>query len=64
MKRASESKTIRGDYKSEILKNRIIVYKKDTLPVLEYYKNLNKLKTVDGSQNIEKVSKDIFELLH
>ena len=63
-KRASESDNLRGDDNSEILKNRISVYKKDTLPVLKYYKNLNKLYTVDGMQNIEDVSKDILKLLH
>ena len=61
--RASENKNIRNDDNSEILKNRILVYKKDTLPVLEYYKDLNKLKTVDGMQAIEKVSEDILKLL-
>ena len=63
VKRASESKTSRGDDNSEILKNRIIVYKNDTVPVLKYYRDLNKLYTVDGMQNIEKVSKDILKLL-
>ena len=61
--RASESKNKRYEDNSDILKNRIIVYKKDTLPVLEYYKNLNKLKTVNGMQVIEKVSEDILKLL-
>ena len=63
MDRASESKNIRDDDNSNILKNRITVYKKDTLPVLRYYKDLNKLKTVDGMQSIEKVSEDILKLL-
>ena len=62
-KRASESKNIRGDDNSDILKNRIIVYKRDTLPVLNYYRELNKLSTVDGMKSIEKVSEDILELL-
>ena len=62
-KRAAESETLRGDDNSEILKNRISIYKKDTLPVLKYYKNLNKLYTVDGMQNIEDVSEDILKLL-
>ena len=62
-KRAVESKISRDDDNSEILKNRIVVYKKDTLPVLEYYKNLNKLYTVDGMQNVEGVSKDIQKVL-
>ena len=63
MKRVSESKKTRDDDNSEILKNRIVVYKKDTLPVLEYYKNLNKLYSVDGMQNVEGVSKDIQNIL-
>ena len=62
-KRALESKTSRDDDNSEILKNRIVVYKKDTLPVLEYYKDLNKLYSVDGMQNVEGVSKDIQNIL-
>ena len=61
--RASESKNIRDDDNSDILKNRILVYKKDTLPVLKYYKNLNKLNTIDGMQSIEKVSEDIIKVL-
>ena len=48
---------------SNILKNRIVVYKNDTLPVLKYYRDLNKLNTVDGMQSIEKVSEDILKLL-
>ena len=63
LKRASESKATRGDDNSDILKNRIIVYKKDTLPVLKYYKNLNKLHSIDGMQSVERVSKDIQNLL-
>jgi len=63
IKRASESKNTRDDDNSEILKNRINVYKNDTLPVLEYYKDSNNLHTVDGMQDIEKVSKDILSIL-
>ena len=63
MKRALESKTTRDDDNSEILKNRIVVYKKDTLPVLKYYKNLNKLYSIDGMQNVERVSNDIQKVL-
>ena len=61
--RALESKITRDDDNSEILKNRILVYKNDTLPVLRYYKNLNKLHSIDGMQNVEKVSKDIQKIL-
>ena len=62
-KRALESKISRDDDNSEILKNRIVVYKKDTLPVLKYYKNLNKLYSIDGMQSVERVSKDIQNIL-
>ena len=62
-KRALESNIARDDDNSEILKNRIVVYKKDTLPVLKYYKNLNKLYSIDGMQNVEGVSKDILKIL-
>lgn len=62
-KRALESKITRDDDNSKILKNRIVVYKKDTLPVLKYYKNLNKLHSIDGMQSVERVSKDIQKIL-
>ena len=63
LNRASENQSTRDDDNSEILKNRIIVYKKDTLPGLEYYRKLNKLYTVNGMQNIEEVSKNILKII-
>ena len=62
-KRALENKSIRNDDNSSILKNRIIIYKKDTMPVIDYYKNLKKLNTKNGMQSIEKVSRDILNIL-
>ena len=62
-KRASENKDIRNDDNSLILKNRIKVYKKDTMPLIEYYKSIDKLKTINGMQNIEKVFQDILKIL-
>ena len=62
-KRALENESIRNDDNSSILKNRIIVYKKDTMPVIDYYKNLKKLNTINGMQSIEKVSRDILDIL-
>ena len=53
----------RDDDNSEILKNRIVIYNKDTLPVLKYYKNLNKLHSINGMQSVERVSKDIHKIL-
>ena len=62
-KRALEYESIRNDDNSSILKNRITVYKKDTIPVVDYYKNLKKLNTINGMQSIEKVSQDILNIL-
>ena len=62
-KRAAENKNIRNDDNPDVLKNRIIIYNKDTLPVLNYYRKLNRLKSVDGTQSIEKVSDDIQKVI-
>ena len=62
-KRVLESKKTRDDDNSEILKNRVIIYKKDTLPVLDYYKNLKRLNSINGMQSMDKVFEDILNLL-
>ena len=62
-KRATENKNIRNDDNSVTLKNRIKIYKKDTMPVIEYYRNLNRLNTIDGTQSIEKVFQGILKIL-
>ena len=62
-KRADENKNLRDDDNSSTLKNRITIYKKDTLPVIEYYKNLKKLNTINGMQNIEIVFQEILKIL-
>ena len=61
--KALENENIRNDDNSVTLKNRIKVYKKDTMPVIEYYRNLNKLNTIDGMQSIEKVFQGILKIL-
>jgi len=58
-KRASEDKIARNDDNHEVLKNRIMIYKRDTIPVLKYYKNLNRLRQANGMQSIKSVSNDI-----
>ena len=62
-KRASESIDIRNDDNYSILKNRIKVYKNDTMPVIQYYRELNKLNTINGMNNIEKVFQEILKIL-
>jgi adenylate kinase len=60
--RKKEGDLVRNDDNTEVLKNRILIYKNDTMPVLEYYRDLKRLKTVDGMQSIERVSEDIKKL--
>jgi adenylate kinase len=57
--RAEEGDFVRNDDNKDVLIKRITVYQKDTMPVLEYYRSLKRLKTVDGMQSIENVSSDI-----
>jgi adenylate kinase len=49
----------REDDKEEVIKNRLVVYKEQTLPLAEHYKSKNKLYTIpaDGSQE------EVFERL-
>ena len=49
----------RDDDKLETVQNRIKVYMKQTMPLIEYYRNAGVLVEVDGQQGIEKVSSDL-----
>lgn len=49
----------RNDDTAEGIKNRIEHFKKETLPVIEDYKQRGKMITINGSQPIEKVGEEI-----
>jgi adenylate kinase len=53
----------REDDKEETVKNRIQVYFKQTMPLIEYYRKAGVLIEVDGKQSIEKVGSDLLEML-
>jgi adenylate kinase len=61
--RAKDNLDIRNDDTVDILKNRILVYKNDTLLVLKYYKDKNKLISINGMQSIEKVTNDLYKTI-
>ena len=61
--RTKEDNLVRNDDNPDVLRNRIEVYKNESLPVLEYYRNLKRLKTVDGMLSIERVSEEIKKML-
>ncbi|MDV3429264.1 MAG: adenylate kinase [Bacillota bacterium] len=53
----------RKDDKKETVAQRIEVYKNQTEPLVNYYKNKGILKTVDGTLKIEEVFKSIVRIL-
>ena len=52
----------RDDDKEETVRNRLVVYNEKTAPLIAYYKNQNKLHSIDGSQDVNKVRQDIIDL--
>lgn len=52
----------RDDDKEETVRNRLQVYREKTEPLKDYYQKQDKLITIDGSQEVEDVRKDINEV--
>jgi len=53
----------RDDDKPEAIKNRLIVYKEQTQPLIEYYSKKNILRTIDGGKDIQQIFEDIKKVL-
>jgi adenylate kinase len=49
----------REDDRAEVVSERIKVYLKDTVPVVEYYRERGILRAIDGTRDIETVAADI-----
>ena len=61
---ACGSKTVlRDDDKPETVQKRLSVYHDQTQPLIDYYKKQNILKSVDGTQPMDKVFADIVTIL-
>lgn len=54
---------IRNDDKPEIVTKRLAAYHEQTQPLIDYYRNEGILKTVDGTQDVDKVFEDIVAIL-
>lgn len=54
---------LREDDKPETVKKRLDVYHDQTQPLIEYYDKIGILKTVDGTQDMETVFRDIIAIL-
>ena len=57
--RAKESGTARGDDNVEVVRKRLDVYREQTAPLVDYYRNKGLLKSVDGMQPVGDVTKAI-----
>jgi adenylate kinase len=53
----------RDDDKEETVKNRIKVYYRQTMPLIEYYQAAGALIEIDGTQSIERVTVDLLAAL-
>ena len=62
-KRAAETGGARSDDNAETLKKRLVVYREQTAPIIPYYKEKGALKTVDGMQGIDAVTKSLYAIL-
>lgn len=58
-----EKLILRDDDKPETVKKRLDVYHDQTQPLIEYYQGKGILKSVDGTQPMEKVFEDITSIL-
>ena len=53
----------RDDDKAEAIKNRLIVYKKQTQPLIEYYKKKSILRTLNGGKDISGIFEEVKQIL-
>ena len=58
-----EQLILRDDDKPETVQKRLGVYHQQTQPLIDYYKNQNALKEVDGTKDMEDVFADIVAIL-
>jgi adenylate kinase len=58
-----DSLIIRKDDNADTVKNRLQNYHNQTAPLIDFYKNMGVFAQIDGSQELSKVTKDMFEVL-
>lgn len=53
----------RADDTEEVVVKRLETYHSQTAPVLDYYKEQNKVTEIDGTRSLDEITKDIFDIL-
>ncbi|MCX8028456.1 MAG: adenylate kinase [Brevinematales bacterium] len=61
--KCGNSLTHRKDDTEEVVKKRLDTFKRETLPVVDYYRNKKMLLVVNGDKNFEDIKNEIFSLL-
>ncbi len=62
--RAAESgDAVRDDDTVDALKKRLVVYREQTAPLVDHYREVGNLVTIDGMQSIDEVERAINEAL-
>jgi adenylate kinase len=51
----------RPDDKRDVVSNRVVVYMRDTLPVIEHYARVGVLRRVNGNQSIDEVKEELLD---
>ncbi len=54
---------IRKDDNADTVKNRLLNYHSQTSPLIDFYKDMGVFVRIDGSQELNKVTKDMFDAL-
>lgn len=53
----------RKDDKEEVIRQRIDVYKEQTMPLIQFYEKEGILKTIDGFENIDTIMEKIYKMV-
>jgi len=53
----------RNDDKEDVIRNRLVVYREQTEPLIALYTGIGQLVSVDGSQEMEQVSTALQEIV-
>ncbi|MGC1307311.1 MAG: adenylate kinase [Phormidesmis sp.] len=53
----------RADDKEDVIRNRLEVYREQTKPLISFYTGQEQIKSVDGNQEMEAVSAELFKLV-
>ena len=54
----------RNDDREETIKNRLVIYRKDTEPLIGYYKKQKHFYRIDGKSSIREIFQDILKILN